>query len=488
MTELVKKNKCVKCGDEADHMCYVGSNSSTRYACSNCIKGRTQCVDCHTPLFDRMLILVYKDKEVKKVPSCIKCWNTYHYACVMGCGREIHTKYSRYGCCEDCISKWNAQDTHYFFKEDSALASNGRHNTIPFKRRFGIELESSGSGVRKDQTQFSAIRDGSIAGQEFVSPILQGDSGALAIKELCDLNPPTDEKCGFHLHLDATDLSWSHLIQTARGYTLIQPILWAMMPKNRRINHTCLPIQTPYFAINTRTQVLGALYAKEGDIRRAKHKKRVEKRYEFFNAHSYFYHGTIEIRLHQGTFVYEDIIHWINLNQALFDYFLRTQTGPMDNPFIHFTKAIDKYPGLLEYAKKKINLYRYAPYVQYLEDPASYKHQLLPSGVDQEQRTDQRLQETIDIMEKIDEFFPAARVQTMKQGRALQQIFGLTEPVLFKPKDETPAPVPEGNVFNPQLGKRTGTARILQQLYYNEVTRPAWVTADEWANTITRRR
>ncbi len=453
-------NKCVRCGHGATEKCYVGPRDTLHHACTTCIKGRAKCGDCQTPLFDPMFISVYKEKKTQQVPSCGKCWHTYQYACVMGCGHNIHTKHSRYGCCEQCILKWNTQEAHYFFQDGNTLASNGRHNIIPFKRRFGVELESSGLGVRKDQTQFSAIRDGSITGQEFVSPILQGDSGADAIRELCDLGPTTDGKCGFHLHLDATDLSWSHLLQIGRGYTLIQPILWAMMPKNRRANPTCLLIQTPYFAINTRTQILGALYAKEGDIRRAKHRKRVEKRYEFFNAHSYFYHGTIEIRLHQGTFVYDDIINWINLNQALFAYFLRTNVGPMDNPFTHFTQAIAEQKGLLDYVKKKINLYKYAPYVPYLDNPTTYKHQLLPSGADNEQRTDQRLQETMDIMQKIDEMFPNTRVQTGKQGLVLQQIFGLPKPVLFKPTDQPPEPTPKK--FNARLRAYTPPEYFVQ--------------------------
>lgn len=239
---------------------------------------------------------------------------------------------------------------HWFLAAHDSMADT-KHQYIYGDRRYGVELESRTKHIRMTNTAFGAVRDGSIEGQEFVSPILQGDAGYNIIKELCALpRPPmADDRCGFHLHLDATKLSWWDVVQIAQGYTIIQPLIFEMVPDRRRTNETCKMIMTPYFLISTKEMFLRTMYGREPSLMDARSTKYARKRYEWLNLHSYFYHHTLEIRLAPGTFDPEYIRQWINMHMALFEYFLKNRVQIGDNPFVHFNRALKDHPDVIKY-------------------------------------------------------------------------------------------------------------------------------------------
>lgn len=313
------------------------------------------------------------------------------------CGREAPAELTLLGNCPRCVHVMNEQSGAYFYSSYRTYGnSSSKTKEIYFPRPFGVELESCTTHIRKKDTVFSSVRDGSILGQEFVSPILYGDDGAKAIRDLCALEGTmVDRKCGFHVHLNAKDLNWWQVLQIARGYTLVQSILFDMMPSERRGNRHCSLIKTPYFLLNTKEQILGSLYMGEGGAREGMKKKRVTKRYEFLNTHAFFYLGTVEIRLHEGTFNSEEILNWVNLNQALFHYFLNTPVHERDNPFTHFRKAIDAFPALLPYVVNRMELFGRKASAGLLLRPEKHKVTLLENDYF-EPEDENKLRDTIE--------------------------------------------------------------------------------------------
>ena len=219
--------------------------------------------------------------------------------------------------CERCF---NARQCGYFTNPQITVFSP-TFDRVFSSRKYGVELESSKGNCKKNETVFSAVKDASTTGPEYVSPILQGDLGFSHIESLCNKNPQVNNSCGFHLHVDATDLIPRQVCKIANGYKKIQDFLYSIVAERRgEENGFCLPIETVYSEIRTKEALKIALYGSAGSD--SDKDKYHSKRYEFLNVHSYLFRGTLEIRLHEGTFNSEHIKEWINLNLSLFSLFL----------------------------------------------------------------------------------------------------------------------------------------------------------------------
>lgn len=193
-------------------------------------------------------------------------------------------------------------------------------------RRFGVELEVShadaidgiigrhedrygrpiGSGERK--TPFGVKSDGSVNGDalEFVSPVLQGDAGLEAVENLCAYAEShsweTDHSCGYHLHVDCTDLNDEQRKAVYYAYALTEALWARFVPPSRAGENT----------------YCRKMHLSPADIRRAQFSDtlyRVENgpnhRYCWCNLLSLDRHGTIEIRLHTGTINKDQVCNWI---------------------------------------------------------------------------------------------------------------------------------------------------------------------------------
>lgn len=316
--------------------------------CPACLKTHPtkKCDVCHRK--------TYQGHMVREMcPVCI----TKRYTSCRDCGGYYEPKELTLRHCKRCIDNSRAEPTnlHYFSPVQSIGNEKSTFNIINVKRAFGVELESSTNRVKMADHEFSAVRDGSISGQEFVSPILMGDPGAAAIERVCSLAPSVDERCGFHLHINATDLSWWDLVMLGRGYFILQPILFLMVPPKRRGSRHCKHIVTPFFSFERKRDLTSHIYGMNAFIPRERDKKYNSKRYEFINFHSYFYHGTVEIRHHEGTFDLTDIVNWTNFNLALFEHMRKAKITDDTNPFTLLHDALT--PELRDYVRRRIMMY-----------------------------------------------------------------------------------------------------------------------------------
>jgi hypothetical protein len=176
-------------------------------------------------------------------------------------------------------------------------------------RRFGIELEVSDAPDYHDlagQTVFGSKSDGSVHGDglEFVSPILQGDAGLAAVENLCAFAESRgwdcDRSCGYHLHIDVSDLEPGQRKRVYYAYRLTEALWYKFVSPRRASNSYCL-----------------ALAARPDQIRGMGWRECIEnandtvERYGWCNIVAYDTHKTIEIRLHHGTIGKDEVVAWI---------------------------------------------------------------------------------------------------------------------------------------------------------------------------------
>jgi len=186
---------------------------------------------------------------------------------------------------------------------------------IGSKRRYGVELEvhqCSHHHRLRGKTCFGAKDDGTRGvSKEFVSPILQGDEGLRAIRDLCDNSKgfTVNHTCGYHLHIDCTDLTEDQCKSVALAYNMTYEVWASFVNQKRRDNRYCKMHEWSYYDILNYSwnNLLNNIYT----------------RYTWANWDAYKLHHTLEIRLHPGTLDKGKIINWVKAHLRFVDYFLK---------------------------------------------------------------------------------------------------------------------------------------------------------------------
>lgn len=200
--------------------------------------------------------------------------------------------------------------------------------TIPHNRRYGIEIECFGitiaqalvairaTGIEVNEEHYNhqarpvwkIVLDGSVNdGFEVVSPILSGNEGLEQVrkvaKSLVAAGAKVDRRCGFHVHVDARDLSGADVTNCIRRYAANEAQIDSFMPSSRRgsANNYCRPMHDVVEALRNVTATSTARHVAE----------RVYERYYKLNVAAFLRHGTVEFRQHGGTVDYRKMINWI---------------------------------------------------------------------------------------------------------------------------------------------------------------------------------
>lgn len=211
------------------------------------------------------------------------------------------------------------------------LVPNVEEITVTTERNFGVEIECFGiemSAVQKIlkvagiqcgvvgyghrlASYWKITTDSSVPdGFELVSPILCGEPGKEEIRKVCqaliNARVKVDKRCGFHVHVNARDLTGADLINTAKRYSAFEGVIDGWMPENRRANRNryCLSMDNILNIFRNQTiqpeespsRVAGLLH---------------DSRYHKLNLCAFARHGTVEFRQHSGTIDSEKIINWV---------------------------------------------------------------------------------------------------------------------------------------------------------------------------------
>lgn len=234
---------------------------------------------------------------------CWECFNETHECCA-NCNREYlradNALDEEDGYCVRCgNAPWGAE-----------FVSDGRFDVTHSTRRFGVELETAfvPSDYKKHipGLPFRTVHDGSITGKEFISRPLSGDLGLEQIAEFCRrmAGCKVDRACGFHLHIDARDLTRLQAWNVVMGYRCTQKTWFSLVPACRADNSHCRRMGLGPRIINRALangrRVVDYVYGRNR-----------EYRYKWFNVMSMTKHGTMEVRLHSGTMNAEKINNWV---------------------------------------------------------------------------------------------------------------------------------------------------------------------------------
>lgn len=131
------------------------------------------------------------------------------------------------------------------------------------------------------------------------------------------------KKAGTHLHLDASDYSWSDMRKFLILYAKTEPAFLFTQPYDRVYKSPkphCRPCGNKYLALADKFQYKNwkpamAEIVYDGEWPRPPryfrgNNRAVTARYDFVNIHSWFYRGTVEVRGHSGTIDASKIINW----------------------------------------------------------------------------------------------------------------------------------------------------------------------------------
>lgn len=190
-------------------------------------------------------------------------------------------------------------------------------------RKFGVEFELNGI---TESRAYKVLKDAGIAvtsdaywsdvknaweikedssvndGFEIASPILCGERGIAQAKKVARLltaaGARVDSSCGFHVHVDARDLSAKTIINVAMRYGKYENEIDSFMPRSRRNSHFAQSVKD----LIDKNEI--------GDIVRSKDFDNFDRYYKV-NLAAYGQHGTIEFRQHAGTLNPNKVEKWV---------------------------------------------------------------------------------------------------------------------------------------------------------------------------------
>jgi len=184
--------------------------------------------------------------------------------------------------------------------------------------RYALAAALTSAGVQtsvenynhQNRTGWKIVTDGSLGnyerGCELVSPILSGNDGLELVRKaaavLIQSGCKVSKRCGFHVHVGAR----GHGIQFFRNilhmYKKFEPVIDRVLTPSRRSNSYCATVRFD----DRRLEAANTI----DDLRNDPH---LRSRFRKLNLDSYWRHGTVEFRQHQGTIEAEKATMWVRI-------------------------------------------------------------------------------------------------------------------------------------------------------------------------------
>jgi hypothetical protein len=159
--------------------------------------------------------------------------------------------------------------------------------------------------------KWTSVYDGSVRGAEVVSPILGEErlnEASTVARLLLSAGGKVDRTTGFHVHIGAAALSLDHVAQWYLNWNLVHEAIGALVAPSRLNNSYCKVPTLQNIDRNVERIRNGEISDANGD------------RYQSFNLQSFQRHGTLEIRVHQGTLNGTKAVAWAKFIDAFKDY------------------------------------------------------------------------------------------------------------------------------------------------------------------------
>lgn len=272
--------------------------------------------------------------------SCSKRIKKIKYYCIQckGCS----------GCCSCELFGFVEHKIKFHNSKDKKVNTSNRFVAAEIEiaglKNFVVDGKPSLLDKAEDKWKYNSVHDGSLpyCGFEITTAPANGDSFIQQITEITnglkEHSPIITKNCGLHVHIDARDYNFHDIAKLIKVYAAIEPILFSMVPASRRKSKFCLPCGKTYKNAlennssnywTTKTQVVLNTY-NNYDSNTHRKSKYNNARYNALNLHSWFYRGTIEFRLMEGTINPQYIINWGILWAKILDYVLGATNADID--------------------------------------------------------------------------------------------------------------------------------------------------------------
>jgi len=211
-----------------------------------------------------------------------------------------------------------------------------RLTNFEFNHKFGVEIEGYNIERNELQTELSnanievqtesynhttrphwkVVTDSSLSGNrtfELVSPVLEGEAGLRKLKTttliLKGMEGKVNKTCGLHIHLDARNFDKETWVRLFKNYKKLEGVIDSFMARSRRAsnNNFCKTLNKANF--ETKMDQISRYETTEYVTRSIS--DYYSERYYKVNIQSFWRHGSIEFRQHQGTMDYKKISNWI---------------------------------------------------------------------------------------------------------------------------------------------------------------------------------
>jgi hypothetical protein len=278
--------------------------------------------------------------------------------------------------CDYCITCCRCNHVKHFNSKLSFHSPTKSQHRLNTSQRFiAAEIEVSRiRAVRKEveavvlKWKGSIVHDGSLpfGGFEINTAPAAGDLYVRQITDICKklakAKAEVTAQCGLHVHLDARDYNFYDIRRLVKVYAAIEPALFLMVPPSRRNSRYCARCADVYEEAikdgkvphkEVKESIVLGTYGELDSTEHRRHKYPDDlrrARYNALNIHSWFYRGTIECRLLEGTVDPEEIINWGVLWAKVLDYSLHS--GDDEVSKLSKAKSIDSLNTIVKDNKK----------------------------------------------------------------------------------------------------------------------------------------
>lgn len=172
--------------------------------------------------------------------------------------------------------------------------------------RGGIACEEPRSAHQRNDN-WTSVFDGSVRGAEVVSPILDPirlNEASTVARLLLGAGGKVDRTTGYHVHIGAQDLTKDNIANWYINWNLLHDAIGVLVAPSRLNNRFCSAVSQDRATANAERIRNGSISDINGD------------RYQSFNLQAFDRHGTLEIRLHQGTLNGTKAVAWAKFIDA----------------------------------------------------------------------------------------------------------------------------------------------------------------------------
>ena len=272
-------------------------------------------------------------------------------------GRQHETTQDGVPCSENCTLCYEVRRNIFLKRSDKPIfmhaTSREQRQVNKSQRLIGVEIEVCGLEharlglkVRNTVAKYhgAIVHDGSLpsGGFEINSTAASGDLFVDQVKDITDALDEAEafvtEQAGLHVHVDCADHTYSDMRKLISLYAALEPALIRTQPASRVLNGSyCRPCgKTLKEGIDNfgprkagkkalKAKIISNTYREFGNSpmpagslppRQEHHNS---ARYRALNVHSWFYRGTVECRMHEGTVSGGDITSWGMLWASIVD-------------------------------------------------------------------------------------------------------------------------------------------------------------------------